>query len=907
VQADAALRADYLALVRRHRRSTVLQWLEAAWKRGPELARADAAGHAEDAVPPAAALWPECAGLADPAGLLQRAPLAADIAALARQLAAPGKAKTDAAARGLREALEAADAAAAFDRAVAALFTDGGTPRKQLGDSALQLAVLDALQRVQTMRVQQQAHEDHGAMLRLSRVLLAEYAELKRRRGLVDMADLERAAQVMLGDSALAGWVQERLDQQVRQVLVDEFQDTSPLQWQALRGWLAAYAGAGGGASGQRPLSLFIVGDPKQSIYRFRGAEPRVFAAARDFVVQGLQGRVLQCDHTRRNAPAVIAALNAVFEDAARGEGWGPFRAHSTGSRESGAVLRLAGVPRAAANRAGAPARVWRDSLTVPREEPELHRRAEEAGQAAAAVAALIAEHGLAPGEIMVLARQRAALARVADALALQGVPHVVAEPLLLHESPEALDLAAVLDVLASPGHDLSLARALRSPLFGASDDELLWLARAARGGAGWLAALRAAQPPSPALARARDLLARWAGVAATLPPHDLLDRIVAEGELTARLAAAVPPARRAGALQAVDALLAAALKQQGGRFSSIYGFVRELRAGRLRASAGAPAAAVQLLTVHGAKGLEARAVIVVDADPEPRPPQRALVLVDWPVDEAAPARVAFLRSESQVPPSLVAMWAVEAQAAQREEINALYVAMSRAREWLVFSRTEPWRASPGRAAWWSRIEGQAQPWADAAPATAVCMPGATAWVPVLPLLVQQAQAPRATPSAPAHDAAAARLGQAVHRLLEWAGRPGAPLAAGEMPAAARAAAAALSLSGEAARRVQALAEQVLRSPACARFFGGPALRWAGNEVPIAAGGEALRIDRLVLLDEGAGPCWWVLDYKLQHDPAQVAAYREQLGGYVQALRALQPGDAVRGAFITAQGEVIEA
>jgi ATP-dependent helicase/nuclease subunit A len=907
VQADGALRADYLGLVQRHRRSTVLQWLEAAWKRGPELARADAAGHAQGAVPPAAGWWPECAGLADPAGLLQRAPLAADMATLARQLGATGKAKTDAAARGLRQALEATDAGSAFDRAMAALFTASGTPRKQLGDSALQLAVVDALQRVQTMRMQQQAHEDHGAMLRLSRVLLAEYAELKRRRGLVDMADLERAAQVMLGDSVLAGWVQERLDQQVRQVLIDEFQDTSPLQWQALRGWLAAYAGAGGGASGQRPLSVFIVGDPKQSIYRFRGAEPRVFAAARDFVVQGLQGRVLQCDHTRRNAPAIIDALNAVFEDAARGEGWGPFRAHSTGSGAPGAVFRLPGVPRAAASRGAAPPRVWRDSLTVPRDEPELHRRAEEAGQVASAVAALMAEHGLAPGEIMVLARQRAALARVADALALQGVPHVVAEPLLLHESPEALDLAAVLDVLASPGHDLSLARALRSPLFGASDDDLLWLARAARGGAGWLAALRAAaQPLSPALARAQGLLARWAGVAAALPPHDLLDRIVAEGDLTARLAAAVPPARRAAALQAVDALLAAALAQQGGRFASVYGFVREMRAGRLRASAGAPAAAVQLLTVHGAKGLEARAVIVVDADPEPRPLQRAVVLVDWPVDEAAPASVAFLRSEAQLPPSLAGLWAVEAQAAQREEINALYVAMSRAREWLVFSRTEPWRDSPGRA-WWARIEGLAQPWVGAAPARAADALAAAAWVPVLPPVTLQAQPPRTAQAAPAHDAAAARLGQAVHRLLQWAGRPGAPLAKDEMPAAAAAAAAAFALPASAARRVQVLAEQVLHSPACARFFAGPALRWAGNEVPVAACGEALRIDRLVLLDEGAGPCWWVLDYKLQHDPAQVAVYREQLAGYVQAVRALQPGDAVSGAFITAQGEVIEA
>ncbi|MDP1899958.1 MAG: UvrD-helicase domain-containing protein [Rubrivivax sp.] len=904
VQADAALRADYLALVARHRRATVLQWLEAAWKRGPELARADAAGHTEGAVPDAGALWPECAGLAEPAELLRRAPLAGEIDALARQFGALGKAKTDTAARGLRAALEAADAATAFALAQGALFTDAGAPRKQLGDSVLQLAVVDALARIHTQRVQQQAHDDHGAMLRLSRVLLAEYAELKRRRGLVDMADLERAAEAMLGDSVLAGWVQERLDQRVRHVFIDEFQDTSPLQWQVLRGWLSSYAGAGGGASGQRPPSVFIVGDPKQSIYRFRGAEPRVFAAARDFVVQGLEGRLLQCDHTRRNAPAVIEALNAVFEDAARADGWGPFRAHTTGSGQAGAVWCLPGVARLPKGKAAPVEAVWRDSLTQPRDEPDLQRRAEEAAQAAAAVAELIARHGLQPGEIMVLARQRAALARVAEALARQGVPHVVAEPLLLHESPEALDLAAVLDVLASPGHDLALARALRSPLFGAGDEELLWLSRAERGVRGWLAALLAAPTlPTPALVRAQGLLARWAAAAMTLPPHDLLDRIVDEGDLLPRLVTAVPPARRAAALQAVNALLGAALSQQGGRFSSVYGFVRELRAGRLRAAAGAPAAAVQLLTVHGAKGLEARAVVVVDADPEPRPAQRATLLIDWPVDQAVPAAVAFLRSESEVPPSLAGLWAVEEAAREREELNGLYVAMSRAREWLVFSRTEPSRTAGGRP-WWSRVETHARPWAPTprAPGHA-CGPEAMAEVPVLPALTMLA---RSTAAPAVHDTQATRLGQAVHRLLEWAGRPGAPLVAGEMHAAAAAAAAAFGLPPAAAGRVQQWAEQVLASPACAQFFAGPALRWAGTEVPVAAAGQPLRIDRLVALDKGAGRCWWVLDYKLQEAPAAVAAYRDQLAAYVAAVQALQPGDEVRGAFITGQGGLVE-
>uniref|UniRef100_UPI003FA79DF4 UvrD-helicase domain-containing protein n=1 Tax=Salmonella enterica TaxID=28901 RepID=UPI003FA79DF4 len=112
---------------------------------------------------------------------------------------------------------------------------------------------------------QHQAWEHQQRLARLTRLLLAEYAALKREHGWVDMNDVERTAWVLLSDPVLSGWVQERLDTRVRQLLIDEFQDTSPLQWRTLDAWLGGYAGAGGGASGQRPLSVFIVGDPKQS------------------------------------------------------------------------------------------------------------------------------------------------------------------------------------------------------------------------------------------------------------------------------------------------------------------------------------------------------------------------------------------------------------------------------------------------------------------------------------------------------------------------------------------------------------------------------------------------------------------------------------------------------------------
>jgi ATP-dependent helicase/nuclease subunit A len=583
VNADAGLRADFLALVAEHRRATLQKWLTSAWERAAEVECADAAGSLAGSVPPAAQLWPELAGLGNPRELLHSEPWRRQIDALARELGTAKGAEPRKSALRLRDAIDQ-PSDASFEQAWAGLFTQKGDLRAHLAMHPAATALADDLRLIGTMLAQDAAHRDHARMVRLARVLGAEFAALKRERGLADMPDLERAALAMLCDPEVSGWVQERLDQRVRHLLIDEFQDTSPLQWHALHGWLASYAGAG------LAPSVFIVGDPKQSIYRFRRADPRVFDAAREFVVDGLQGHFLACDHTRRNAPAVLAAVNSVFDEACRLDGWEPFRQHTTEVASGGAVRLLPTWPRPGKTGAAAARTEWRDSLTEPRSEPEIALRRHEAATVADAVAGLIAQEQLRPGDVMVLARRRAPLGLVADALAALGVVHVMPEPAPLAEILEAQDLTALLDVLASPGHDLSLAQALKSPLFAASDDDLLWLSQHARLlKLPWLAALAWAVPTSPALLRARGLLAGWCEAATWLPPHDLIDRIVGEGELLQRLAAAVPEARRDTALHAVQSLLHAALTFDGGRYPSLYGFVRELKSGRAMAPAAVP------------------------------------------------------------------------------------------------------------------------------------------------------------------------------------------------------------------------------------------------------------------------------------------------------------------------------
>lgn len=892
---DLELRTAFQRLSMRHGRTRLDAWFKAALERRVEVELADAAGTLEGAI--------DAPTEREPLQRVADGAFVAQAQALARALGAHGGKLSGDAARGVIDALARGEPSARHATLRAALYTkDGqGTPRKQLGNLPEQTAMCAELDAIDAALAHVAAHDDHVVMVRLSRLLFAQYAALKQRRGLMDMADLERVALALLSDHALSGWVQERLDARVRHLLVDEFQDTSPLQWHAMHGWLSAYAGAGGGAEAPR---LFIVGDPKQSIYRFRRAEPRVFEAAQRFVVDALGGTRAACDHTRRCVPGVVAVVNQVFGQFAQEGRLPSWRPHTTELTAVGtpppALQCLASAERAARaprDTAEEAERVWRPSLTVPRFEAKAVLREAEAGALARAVEALVRDEGIAPQDIFVLARTRAVLAKAADALAALHLPHVAPEGLSLSDVPEVQDLLAVVDVLASPGQALSLARALKSPLFGAGDDDLLWLARRARDAGGWWAALMLARDTGPAsLQRAARLLAAWQAGAETLPPHDLLDRIVHEGDLLPRLAAVVPPERQARAMEAVRALLACALELDGGRYVSPYGFVRALRRRRIEVPPSQQTAAVRLLTIHGAKGLEARVVFLMDADPTPPQVETSTLLVDWPVEARSPRRVAFVASESRCPPPLQALLADEQAARAREEVNALYVALTRAKERLIVSRTPP--VSAGAApSWWSRLAALATPW-QAALCERQPQRADRAEVVALPLARRGAEGVPAVE--PARDDTAARLGQAVHRMLEWAAQaPGADRAA-----LAGAAARAFGVAG--AADVLRVASTILDSPACRRFFDPAAIDWAGNEVPVPGGAaEVRRIDRLVRL-AGAEAAWWVLDYKLGAAPQGDAAYREQLAGYRAAVAQLAPGERVRAAFITGQGELIE-
>lgn len=926
VAQDPDARADYAGAVATYGRHQAHKALEAALHKRTEFVLADAQGVVERSVNRFEVQFPDFAGLNMPLDMLHTHSVRALLQQAASALGAQKSVKCRTAASALEHGLTARNPSMLLD----ALFTKAGEPRK-LGDTfegAVFVAqAQDCLQRVQDAEHQHQAWLHQQRMARLVRGLIDDYAALKRERGWVDMGDLERAALVLMSDPVLSGRVQERLDARVRHLLIDEFQDTNPLQWQALSAWISGYAGAGSAPS------VFIVGDPKQSIYRFRRAEPQVFQAAKAFVQAGLGGELLSCDHTRRNAPDVIALVNTVMQQAQGAGEFDGFRSHSTDASGPGRVLKLAQIPRDIANKDEDAAPVWRDSLTMPRFEPEERRKTLECRQAARWLVQQITGPAatLTPDQVMVLARKRESLGLMQAELAALHIPAQQPEKADLCGMPEVQDVVALLDVLVSPRHDLSLARVLKSPLFGVRDDDLVHLAlrqRAMRNAqvppataneampvVTWLQVLQVATGLPPALEPVGAQLAVWKQWLDTLPPHDALSAIYQSGDVLARYAAAAPEGRGGATVANLNALLTAVLSIDGGRYTTAYGLVRALRAGGIAAPVQAQTDAVRLLTIHGAKGLEAPLVLLLDTDGEPVKSETMGVLVDWPGEAAHPLRFVFLASESHPPACVADALLVEQAARRREELNALYVAMTRTRQTLVISSLAPRVQNPG--SWWVRLQAHAQdaPVADSPDTGPAQLPADRIALKVLPARkdvalrshrsVLDTPAPNAVQSDKTSDESpASRIGEAMHLLLEWvAVQPGAPVPqdcwnADQMAQVAT----QFVLEPEQVAMARGMATGILSGEA-AWAWDADQLDWYANEVPIVHRSRSLRIDRLVR--HKATGLWWVLDYKSSSQPHLQAELCAQLEIYRDAVANACADPSVCAAFLTPQGALI--
>jgi ATP-dependent helicase/nuclease subunit A len=273
--------------------------------------------------------------------------------------------------------------------------------------------------------------------------------------------------------------------------------------------------------------------------------------------------------------------------------------------------------------------------------------------------------------------------------------------------------------------------------------------------------------------------------------------------------------------------------------------------------------------------------------------------LCEWPGEAPAPWRFAFLASETRPPACSAEALAVEQAARAREELNALYVAMTRAERQLVISSVVPVGSNGNGATWWQRLLPcatllEAPP--PAAPVHAAEGARDTFTLRVVPGAAQAAPLEWVRPAAP-EGSAASRLGEAMHRLLETT-----PAGAAIRPVQLREVQRLFGLEPADARQAAAMAQRILQGQGA--WAWDPAqVDWQGNEVELHFAGELLRLDRLVRRRDSGE--WWVLDFKSAAQPERQPELLAQMARYREAVAAAYPGAAVRTAFLTAQGTLV--
>jgi ATP-dependent helicase/nuclease subunit A len=827
------------------------------------------------------------------------------------------------------------------------LITKSANDRPGCGDAR---AVLDA----EAQRIVRFIDQRAGAMLveatlalvRLGDAVLRAYADRKRLHGLLDFDDLVLKALELLHRPGIAPWVLFKLDGGLDHILIDEAQDTNPEQWQVVAALAEEFFTGEGGR--ERIRTIFAVGDAKQSIYSFQRADPREFVAMRHHFETRVtaaqqEWRLVPLEISFRATEPLLQAVDAVFQGGSAADG-----------------VALDGMPiRHVAARAGHAGRVelWPPVKPDPDEELDptawlgtRQRSAEPRTRLARAIAATIAgwlaaderlearDRAIRPGDIMVLVRRRNLfVGDLIAALKQRNVPVAGADRLVLTEQLAVQDLIALGRFLLLPEDDLNLATVLKGPLFGFSEDELFVLAHG-RGRQTLWERMRRLATEDLLMRQAADRLSELRARADYVPPFELYAEILGgDGGRRAMLERLGPEAA-----DPIEEFLALALAYEREHVPSLQGFLHWLVAGEIevkRDFGERQRDEVRVLTVHGAKGLEAPIVFLPDTMQLPDWPPRLL----WSETGGLP-----LWSPRKVldAPFYAAERAAFRARQMQEYRRLLYVALTRAQDRLYVCGWETkrpvldppswhalchagWHGIAERVAFDTRPSiGEREGWSGtalritgaqtSAPArdrpTAIArgagplprwaaMPPMPEPDPPKPLLPSRPSGPEPATLSPLAIAGRDRFkrGLLVHKLLQ-----SLPELAVEQREMAARRFLALPVHGLAAEEQAEICREtlaVLADSAFAELWGSD----AQAEVPVVGliGGHALsgQIDRLVVTPERV----LIVDYKTVRPPPATedevpAVYLRQLATYQAALARIYPDRPVMCAFLWTEG-----
>ena len=769
---------------------------------------------------------------------------------------------------------------------------DETTAQAMLDDWPLLCDALVMLRQRSSELIVRQLNE---AMFLVGAACIEHYSTIKAERRVLDFSDLELHAWQLLTSPEHADYLHARIDARYKHILIDEFQDTNPLQWQIVRAWIDAY-----GEDTQRP-SVFIVGDPKQSIYRFRRAEPRVFASARELLLS-YGAANLRTSLTRRNGIAIVQMLNQAMH------GNPLYRTQATFSDSPSQVWRLPLLRPAVTEATEVSGFYLRDPLhTAPLEEDDERRQQEGFAVGCALQEARAQWQGdkpLAWSDMMILVRSRTHLVDYERGLRDAGIPFVSSRAGGLLDALEVADLIALLRWLTMPADDLALAHVLKSPIAAASDDALMALASMSEGS--WWQRLQTQvmeDTAAPSLQRICPLLMQWQAAAEHLPVHDLLDLVIHEGELMQRYAASTPATMRAQVLGNIDAFVALSLQLDAGRYPSIARFIDHLR--RLHrgsqqeapdeADSDAALDAVRIMTIHGAKGLEAEVLVLMGSNHSDGSKDTVGVLCDWPQDAIAPTHFSVFGKMTERGMARAHLFAQEDAFRTQENWNLLYVAATRAKSTLIISGVHAGKSDAAGIAtgsWYERLMFVEE---FSPPELSINMHQHAAEFALT--LFKPLPLPPAARKLRETENEATREGSLLHALMERLTNVSAwPVVVPPAPRVAR----WLNCGIEEAETACQQARKILSQAELAKFFDPSLYTFARNEMELVHRGDLMRLDRLVIIDQEL----WILDYKRNVYEWQQADYQQQLARYRAACAHLFPDKSILSALITVDGKL---
>ncbi len=531
-----------------------------------------------------------------------------------------------------------------------------------------------------------------GALLTLADKIIGEYERRKDARAALDYDDLIVKSVQLLGSSPAAQWVLYKLDYGIDHILVDEAQDTSPVQWKVIAALASEFFSGEGVQATAR--TLFAVGDEKQSIYSFQGADPASFAKQGAAFQKAAQGAGRPWERVPltvsfRSTEPVLNAVDDVFSgDGARdGVTWAgtPVVHQAVRSGQAGLV------------------ELW--EIEEPEEQDDVHPmrphfETQTGTHARDRLVERIADtirhwldtnerleardREIRPGDILILVRSRDEFVRkLIRALKGRNIPVAGADRMTLTEQLAVMDLMAVGNFVLMPDDDLNLATILKSPLIGLDDEDLFDLAHG-RPGALWNS-LRDRAGADERYGEVVTRLKDWLDRADTKPPYEFFAGMLEERQMEMRLALIARLGVDAG--DAIDEFLNMALDYERLAPPTLQGFLDWMSKGDVQVKRDMEQGRdeVRIMTAHGAKGLEANIVILPDTCKGPSSgggsKPKLLPLPRLSAPPGTPGHLVW------VPAGTMPLEAIEEakgllKEAEREEHNRLlYVAMTRARD----------------------------------------------------------------------------------------------------------------------------------------------------------------------------------------------------------------------------------